>query len=121
MSEEGYAYDWKAAFAEGLQDVSACEGFAGSIKIGDDEIKAVYRASEGANDERSWLCVGELRDGRWFYLEASCDYTGWDCQAGGRIIIGADEAQVRQFACGDEARERLYGETPRTFPIEWLK
>ena len=32
----------------------------------------------GANDEDNWLCVGRLFDGRWFALDAGCDYTGWD-------------------------------------------
>jgi hypothetical protein len=34
--------------------------------------------SEGENDGESWQIVGKLKDGRWFFLEAGCDYTGWD-------------------------------------------
>jgi hypothetical protein len=33
---------------------------------------------EGVPDEESWIIYGRLVDGRWFYLEAGCDYTGWD-------------------------------------------
>ncbi len=39
------------------------------------EIRAMV---EGENDGPSWICVGLLRDGRFFKAEGSCDYTGWD-------------------------------------------
>lgn len=41
-------------------------------------VRRVIAHSEGENDERSWLCVGQLHDGRFFALKAGCDYTGWD-------------------------------------------
>ena len=42
------------------------------------DVAHVEALSEGENDGDPWLCLGELTDGRWFYLEAWCDYTGWD-------------------------------------------
>lgn len=41
-------------------------------------VREVVAHSAGENDGNSWLCVGQLYDGRWFALKAWCDYTGWD-------------------------------------------
>lgn len=43
-----------------------------------EDVKRIIAMDEGENDERDWLIVGELHDGRFFALEAGCDYTGWD-------------------------------------------
>lgn len=42
------------------------------------DVAEVIAVREGENDERNWFCVGRLFDGRWFALDAGCDYTGWD-------------------------------------------
>ena len=33
--------------------------------------------SEGMNDQDDWLALFELRDGRFGFVWAGCDYTGW--------------------------------------------
>lgn len=43
-----------------------------------DDVSEVRHAIAGENDGDPWICVGQLKDGRWFALEAGCDYTGWD-------------------------------------------
>lgn len=45
------------------------------------DILDVKAAIPGHNDEDAWYWVVELRDGRFFLITASCDYTGWDCQS----------------------------------------
>ena len=47
-------------------------------KFGRIDVKRIVAMSEGENDGDNWLCVGELHDGRFFVLDAGCDYTGWD-------------------------------------------
>lgn len=42
-----------------------------------------YRAGE--NDYSNWLLVLRLTDGRYAYVSAWCDYTGWDCRAGSEV------------------------------------
>ncbi len=116
--EVGSSWDWQNAF--GVAHVHACEGYTGSISFSTSMIAKIHRAVEGENDGDSWECVGELHDGRWFFLTAWCDYTGWGCQDGGNIYIGANEDMVRQLGCDAGARERLYGEGVGSFPIEWL-
>jgi len=46
--------------------------------FGMEDVKDVICVSAGMKEEDSWLCILELRDGRFAYIEACCDYTGWD-------------------------------------------
>lgn len=41
------------------------------------DVAEVKATSEGENDVQNWLVYGRLHDGRWFFLTAGCDYTGW--------------------------------------------
>lgn len=43
-----------------------------------EDVEKIFHSDEGENDEASWIMVGKLKDGRYFFLEAGCDYTGWD-------------------------------------------
>lgn len=51
--------------------------------------------------------VGTLKDGRWFSIEAWNDYTGWGCQDGSEVRIGATEAEVVNFGLTKEGRASL--------------
>jgi hypothetical protein len=42
------------------------------------DVCKVHYFVEGISDETDWLCAGELFDGRFFFLRAWCDLTGWD-------------------------------------------
>ena len=83
--------DWMEAFGyageEGTCATSCQDGPAVSVVQGAvSEATLFTRAnvvrilgmSEGENDGQSWMIDGVLDDNRWFYLEAGCDYTGWD-------------------------------------------
>lgn len=37
----------------------------------------ILASSEGENDESNWLIGGKLDDGRYFFISAGCDYSGW--------------------------------------------
>lgn len=41
------------------------------------DVAEIVGQHEGEKDEDSWLVAGALKDGRWFFLSAWCDYTGW--------------------------------------------
>lgn len=43
-----------------------------------EDVVYIVKAIEGENDGADWEMVGRLKDGRWFYIHAGCDYTGWD-------------------------------------------
>ena len=70
-------------------------------------VSEIVWISEGENDERDWLVGGTLRDGRWFFIAAGCDYTGWDCQSGGNAYVAESREQIERFGMGDEDRRRL--------------
>lgn len=43
-----------------------------------EDVEEILAYSEGENDALDWLIAGKLKDGRYFMIEAGCDYTGWD-------------------------------------------
>ena len=46
-----------------------------------EQILQLKMIQEGANDESYWIWkLTERNTGQWYVL-ASCDYTGWDCQS----------------------------------------
>lgn len=42
-----------------------------------DDISEILKQSDGENDGPDWCFLFQLRDGRYAYLQAGCDYTGW--------------------------------------------
>jgi hypothetical protein len=86
-------YDWEQAF-----------GFAPFTR---EEVAEVIAAEDGQNDGDSWVGIFRLRDGRIGYLKAGCDYTGWDCQAGGTGDTRRTLAEVARELCEDDDRRRL--------------
>lgn len=88
MLEDLDNYDWHAAFAYAgeqgggatcVKPPTACEG-AGEVRVCPVtryEVAEILAMSEGRNDEQDWLGLFRLHDGRFLYLEAGCDYTGW--------------------------------------------
>lgn len=109
-------YDWKEAFgyagepgtnatANLLEAVPGSEIDANEFRM--EDVFGVVAESTGENDGDSWICYGVLKDNRWFFLEAWCDYTGWDCQAGGSASIASNREECERFALTDQARHRL--------------
>lgn len=80
------AYDWREAFAYaggggcGEPNVKRAAPHieVSEAPFGRDQVVEVIAARPGENDGPNWVCVGRLADGRWFALDAGCDYTGWD-------------------------------------------
>ncbi len=82
-------YDWREAFGY-AGDPEACPQSAPQIdptptkpctptgEFGREDVTEIIAHSLGENDEEAWLMAGRLKDGRYFFLSAGCDYTGWD-------------------------------------------
>lgn len=68
----------------------------------------IYGVQEGENDGAPWMVFGKLKDGRYFYLEAGCDYTGWDCRAGGGASVSLTKEGAIKNCLTEEAR-RIFG------------
>lgn len=112
-------YDWILAFQYagdfesdhthwGEKSVSACiETSTDTSPVLRRDVTRIVASAEGENDGPNWLIVVELRDGRFAFLSAGCDYTGWDCQAGGHCIVDTDLQHLIRFGLGEEDRSRL--------------
>ena len=54
------------------------------------DLEELYFYQEGENDMAPWILIGKLKvKGKtyYFHFNASCDFTGFDCQGGGVITI----------------------------------
>lgn len=72
-----------------------------------EDVAEILAMSEGENDEANWLMVVKLKDGRFSFLSAGCDYTGWDCQAGGSSHERDTLEALIRFGMGQDDRDRL--------------
>jgi hypothetical protein len=110
-------YDWQNAF--GYAGGANNNGITASIdpafptsKVDlstfdrDDVVEIAY-IDEGVRDECPWLIIGKLRDGRWFYIEAGCDYTGWDCQTSGKSLVADSKKTILTYGPGKRERKRF--------------
>lgn len=116
-------YDWSAAFeftgwsGKGRTNGNA-SGRAPTWCVADDrkdpiepfgpeEVAEVIAHSPGEHDAQNWLLVGRLDNGLYFFLDAGCDYTGWDCQSSGTATVSTSLDTLVAFALDDEQRDRL--------------
>ncbi len=88
---------------DGSYDVSfMCKGFADDyepVDAGDfpANIESYYWIHEGTNDEGAWKCLCKLTNGFYAYYEASCDYTGFDCQGMMNIQLTKDAKKLYEY------------------------
>lgn len=71
------------------------------------DIALVVSAIDGENDEENWVGVFLMKDGKFLYITAWCDYTGWGCQEGGSSSIFDSYNDVVNFGCSSDDRDRL--------------
>lgn len=113
MLKELDDYSWKEAFGYAGEPGTEAHGdfrISGAVPGVDydlspftrEDVAEVAAMREGENDGPEWVIYGRLRDGRWFYLEAGCDY-----QASGSAVIGSSKEEVERFGLTQDARERL--------------
>jgi hypothetical protein len=105
-------YDWQEAFCfvGNIRTAHNCASFGFGLEC----VAEVIAADEGQNDGDSWVMVGRLTDGRFFFLSAWCDYTGWDCQSGGDVQVADTLENLIRWCLGDKDRERLALPLPTT-------
>ena len=69
-------YDWPNVFAYGGKPFKAgTEEVDKSFDL--EDVAKIEGSVEGENDGDDWIAWGQLKDGRWFCVNAGCDYTGW--------------------------------------------
>lgn len=86
-------YNWQEAFSFADFELS--------------DVATILRDEEGQNDGDPWRAVGVLKDGRFFYLSAWCDYTGWDCQSGGSCETADTLDNLIRWRMGDDDRRAM--------------
>lgn len=71
------SYDWQHIFTT-YADPEAVTGYKGSTAAFTlDDVAQVVASDDGENDGAEWIAILRLNDGRFAYLYAGCDYTGW--------------------------------------------
>lgn len=88
--------DWKYALNE-----------ASGGKVSSADIAETLFASEGCNDESNWLAIVRMIDGRFAFINAGCDYTGWGCRAWGEVAYDSTLAGLCRLNMDDQQRHRL--------------
>ena len=115
MLKELDDYNWAEVFGEGtggnctpiIPNRCPTDKETSIATFSREDVVILKGLSEGENDERDWVCWGQLRDGRWFVARGGCDYTGWDCQASNGGDVASSEADIIRFGMGNEDRERF--------------
>lgn len=74
-----------------------------------EDVAAIFDSRPGEHDGAHWLIAGVLNDGRFFFIEAGCDYTGWGCQSSGSAWVSDSLRALYHHGMTDEAREVLPG------------
>jgi hypothetical protein len=92
------SYDWKEA--------------VGYAPFSMDSIAEIVACEEGENDGETWVAVVKLDDGKFGFVEAGCDYTGWDCQASGEGYVCDALEELQRWKMNTSARRRLKMEIP---------
>lgn len=90
------AYDWQEAMKY--------------AKFSFPDILEVIFAKEGFNDGDPWRLVVKLRDGRYGWLDAWCDYSGWGCQEGGESDICLTKEEALEKIDFKEENDPFYDE-----------
>ncbi len=113
-------YDWEQAFqycgphegdssynSGGYHVSPVIESGASAEPFQRKDVKRVIAASDGEKDGANWIGVFELNDGRFAFVSAGCDYTGWDCRASGYAMVDSDLQHLIRLGLGDADRVRL--------------
>ncbi len=96
------------AYAKSLKNPRRVLGFDGSdAPFARSDVARIVAISTGEKDELDWIGVFQLNDGRFGFVRAGCDFTGWDCQAGGDAEVAATIEDLVRLAMKDEERSRL--------------
>ncbi len=109
LAEIANGYDWEEAFkyASGEWATGTGKEKLPAEPFDREDVVEVRALAEGENDGDDWICLGKLKTGRWFFLSAGCDYTGWDCQAGGRAYIADAVEQLVALVLTPDDKRRL--------------
>lgn len=111
------SYDWRHAFYEAVHGEYGPDGGGlGPIE----KVVEVIASVDGENDGDDWLAIVKWDDGKYAKMFAGCDYTGWDCQAGGNIEFYDTLEQVcSKNTLTEKERVRLESQLRGKVKLDW--
>lgn len=103
------SYDWEEIFDQFVNPVTPVLGdtVVGIGKISRGDVRDIIALVEGEGDGPDWVGLFKLKDKRYVTVTAGCDYTGWDCQAGGKAQVASTLKKAVRFGLSDDERDRL--------------
>ena len=109
------SYNWKEAFT-----------YSDGRSLDDDshqpftmkDVKTIIHMEDGENDGSNWIILVKLKNGLYGFLSAGCDYTGWDCQAGGHSYVSKSKKKLIRYGLGEDDRTRFGLTLPDDFQID---
>lgn len=107
LSELRDSYDWEQAFSVSSIRSATPWTVVDTSMPSSADVAEVIATEEGERDGAQWVGVFKLNDGRYVAVAAGCDYTGWDCQAGGEIMVANTREDILCFGMSDDERKRL--------------
>jgi hypothetical protein len=105
--------DWAEAFGDessGNTDKTVeAFGEVSDAPFGRADVEEVFANGIEFGDCAETECFGvfRLKDGRFAAVTASCDTTGWDCQAGNTMTVGETLEDVIRLGLEQSHREKL--------------
>lgn len=72
-----------------------------------DLFEKVIFAQEGENDGDSWIIVALHQNGYYILFDASCDYTGFDCQGGGLLLYTKSANDMFEYGFDQWTRDLI--------------
>lgn len=102
-----------------IRDYDWCEAF-GFAPFAITDVAKVIASANGEHDVDNWVGVFQLKDGSFGYVTAGCNYTGWDCWAGGHGDTRDTLEAVIVELCTDDDRKRLGLSLPTGVPKDYV-
>jgi hypothetical protein len=100
-------YPWKQVFefsdGTNLDEFSEPSNFPFQME----DVAEILNIEDGQNDGQSWIILVKLNNGLYGFLTAWCDYTGFDCQAGGHSYVSLSKEKLIRFGMGEDDRKRF--------------
>ena len=69
------------------------------------DLETIYAFQEGENDNEEWILLGQAQSGYYVFMEARCDYTGFDCQGGGTVALTDDWDKMWNYYMDENSRD----------------
>lgn len=100
-------YDWQEAFEVCSPPEPLIEEKVDCSVFTVQDVSEIIAIDEGENDEQDWIGLFRLKDGRYIFISAGCDFTGWDCQAGGNSMVSKNLRELFRLGISDGEKSRL--------------